>query len=251
MRKIVQGILAILAISAVLFGVRYQLEHAEGYTGDKVINFYNWGDYIDPELLKEFEAETGYKVIYETFDSNEAMMAKIRQGGTPYDITVPSEYMIQEMMKEGMVLPLDHSKLSNLQHLDQRFLNLDFDPENKYSVPYFWGTLGIVYDTSKYSEEDFQSWNDLWRPELRNDILIYDGAREVMGIGLQSLGYSLNETDDLALELATVKLKQLMPNIRAMVSDEIKMYLSQGEAGVGITFSGEAKTALEPSLGTV
>lgn len=80
MRKIVQGILAILAISAVLFGVRYQLEHAEGYTGDKVINFYNWGDYIDPELLKEFEAETGYKVIYETFDSNEAMMAKIRQG---------------------------------------------------------------------------------------------------------------------------------------------------------------------------
>ena len=245
MRKIVQGILAILAISAVLFGVRYQLEHAEGYTGDKVINFYNWGDYIDPELLKEFEAETGYKVIYETFDSNEAMMAKIRQGGTPYDITVPSEYMIQEMMKDGMILPLDHSKLSNLQHLDQRFLNLDFDPDNKYSVPYFWGTLGIVYDTSKYSEEDFQSWNDLWRPELRNDILIYDGAREVMGIGLQSLGYSLNETDDLALELATVKLKQLMPNIRAMVSDEIKMYLSQGEAGVGITFSGEAKTALE------
>ena len=163
MRKIVQGILAVLAISAVLFGIRYQLEHAEGYTGDKVINFYNWGEYIDPELLKEFEAETGYKVIYETFDSNEAMMAKIRQGGTPYDITVPSEYMIQEMMKEGMVLPLDHSKLSNLQHLDQRFLNLDFDPGNKYSVPYFWGTLGIVYDTSKYSEEDFQSWNDLWR----------------------------------------------------------------------------------------
>ena len=245
MKKILNGVISILAICAVLFFLRYRLEHAEGLTGDKVINFYNWGDYIDPDLLAEFEEETGYRVIYETFDSNEAMVAKIRQGGTAYDITIPSEYMIETMLEEDMLIPLNYDLLPHAKNLDERFLDLDFDKGNQYSIPYFWGTLGIVYDTTRYEEEELQSWDNLWDPKFFNEILIYDGAREVMGIGLQSLGYSLNETDDTALELATVKLKRLMPNIRAIVSDEIKLYLQKGEAGVGITFSGEAATALE------
>lgn len=245
MKKILNGVISILVVCVVLFTLRYRLEHAEGLTGDKVINFYNWGDYIDPELLAEFEEETGYRVIYETFDSNEAMVAKIRQGGTAYDITIPSEYMIETMLAEDMLLPLNYELLPNVEYLDERFLDLDFDKGNQYSVPYFWGTLGIVYNTKQYEEEEVSTWDALWDPKFLNNILIYDGAREVMGIGLQSLGYSLNETDDTALELATVKLKRLMPNIRAIVSDEIKLYLQKNESGVGITFSGEAATALD------
>lgn len=245
MRKLIQAVFTILAICGVLFGLRYHLEHSQGLTGDKVINFYNWGDYIDPDLLAEFEEETGYRVIYETFDSNEAMVAKIRQGGTAYDITVPSEYMIENMIEEDMLLPLDYSKIDGIENIDRRFMDLSFDPGNKYSIPYFWGTLGIIYDTTKIDESQLTTWDGLWAPELRNNILIYDGAREVMGIGLQSLGYSLNETDENALLQATAKLKKLMPNIRAMVADEIKMYMAQGEATVAITFSGEAATALE------
>lgn len=245
MRKLMQAMMTVLVVCAILFGVRYQLEHSQGLSGDRIINFYNWGDYIDPSLLKEFEEETGYRVIYETFDSNEAMVAKIRQGGTAYDITVPSEYMIETMIEEDMLIPLDYAKLSGIEHLDTRFMDLDFDKGNRYSIPYFWGTLGIIYNTTMIEAEQLQVWDDLWAPELRNNILIYDGAREVMGLGLQSLGYSLNETDEQALTQATAKLKQLMPNIRAMVSDEIKMYMAQGEAAVAITFSGEAASAME------
>ncbi|MDO4432440.1 MAG: ABC transporter substrate-binding protein [Aerococcaceae bacterium] len=244
MRKLIQAVVAILGVSALLFGLRYQLENARGLTGDNVINFYNWGDYIDPELLSEFEAETGYRIIYETFDSNEAMVSKIRQGGTAYDLAIPSEYMIQTMIQEDMLIPLDYSKLDGVENIDPRFMDLSFDPNNQYSIPYFWGTLGIIYNTNVISEAELQKWDDLWNPKLRNNILIYDGAREVMGIGLQSLGYSLNETDDEALIAAAEKMKTLMPNVRAMVADEIKMYMAQGEAAVAITFSGEAATAM-------
>lgn len=245
MRKLLNGVGAILAICAILFAARYYLENSQGASGDTIVNFYNWGDYIDPSLLEEFEEETGYHVVYETFDSNEALISKIRQGGTPYDVTVPSDYMIKQMKEENLLLPLDYSLLPNAQNIDERFLDLEFDPKNEFSLPYFWGTLGFLYNTKEYSEEDFQTWDALWNPEFRNKILIYDGAREVMGIGLQSLGYSLNEKSDEALELATVKLKRMMPNIRAMVSDELKMYMAQEEAPVGITFSGEASQAIQ------
>lgn len=244
MKKLVQGMLGILAVCAVLFFVRYQIEHSSGLVGDKVINFYNWGDYIDPELLAEFEEETGYKVIYETFDSNEAMVAKIQQGGTNYDITVPSEYMIETMLESDSLLPLDYSLLPNAKYLDERFLDLEFDPENRYSIPYFWGTLGIIYNTKYVDEAEVQSWDDLFADKFRNNLLMYDGAREVMGIGLQSLGYSLNETDSQAIKQATHKMKKLMPNIRAIIADEIKMYMAKEEALVAVTFSGEAATAM-------
>ena len=244
MRKIVQGVLAILAISAVLFGIRYQLEHAEGYTGDKVINFYNWGDYIDPELLKEFTKETGIQVQYNTFDSNEAMYTKIKQGGTAYDIAIPSEYMIAKMMDENLLEKLDKSKLKGLDNIDPRFLDLDFDPDNQYSVPYFWGTLGIIYN-SKMVDKAPEHWADLWRPEYKNDIMMYDGAREVMGIGLNSLGYSLNSKDPQQLQESVDKLYTLMPNIKALVADEMKGYMIQNNAAIGVTFSGEASQMLE------
>ena len=244
MKSLVKMTLGILVVVGILFGLRYQIESSQGLTGDKVITFYNWGDYIDPELLSQFEEEAGYRIIYETFDSNEAMFTKVQQGGTQYDILGPSEYMIESMIGANLLQALDHSLLPNLSNMDKRFMDLSFDPGNAYSVPYFWGTLGILYNTTVVDEADIQSWNDLWDPQFDSSIMIYDGAREVMGIGLQSMGYSLNETDDAILVAAADKMKALMPNVIALVADEIKMHIAQEEAPIGITFSGEAAAAM-------
>lgn len=237
LQSLIIGIVAIILV--LLFGVR-ELDHSSGMAGAKVLNIYNWGDYIDPDLLKKFENETGYKVNYETFDSNEAMFTKIQQGGTSYDIAIPSEYMIQKMMEEHLLKPLDHSKIKGLDNIDPRFLDLSFDPDNRYSIPYFWGTLGIVYNDKFFAEGEIKEWDDLWKPELKDSIMLIDGAREVIGLGLNSLGYSLNSKDDKQLTAAFNKLRKMTPNIKAIVADEIKMYMANEEACVAVTFSGEA-----------
>lgn len=237
LQSLIIGIIAIICV--LLLGVK-QLEHATGMAGAKVVNIYNWGDYIDPDLIAKFEKETGYKINYETFDSNEAMFTKIQQGGTAYDITIPSEYMIQKMMKENLLIKLDHSKIKGLANIHEDFLDLSFDPGNQYSIPYFWGTLGIVYNDKFIKEGALTSWNDLWNKEYRDTLMVIDGAREVMGIGLQSLGYSLNSKDDNQLHQAFEHLKGLTPNIKAIVADEIKMYMANEESSLAITFSGEA-----------
>ena len=244
MKQLMTMLVGILLIVAVLFGFRHQLESSLGLTDGNTVVFYNWGDYIDPELLTQFEEETGYSVIYETFDSNEAMMTKIEQGGTRYDVAVPSEYMIEQMIEADLLQEIDHSLLPNLENINPRFLDLEFDPNNRFSIPYFWGTLGIIYNTNYVDESEVQQWNDLWNPKFRNNIMIYDGAREVLGVGLQSLGYSLNETDSTRLREATNKMKTLMPNILALVADEMKMHLGNEEAMIGVTFSGEASMAI-------
>ncbi|MCD5002567.1 ABC transporter substrate-binding protein [Enterococcus saccharolyticus] len=237
LQSLIIGLVFIILV--LIFGVR-QLEKATGMAGAQVLNIYNWGDYIDPELLAKFEKESGYKVNYDTFDSNEAMLTKIRQGGTSYDIAIPSEYMIQKMMDEKLVNKLDHSKIKGLDNIDPRFLDLSFDPKNQYSIPYFWGTLGIVYNDKVVDSEDMTSWNDLWRPELQDNIMLIDGAREVLGLGLNSLGYSLNSKNLTELDEAVAKLRKMTPNVKAIVADEIKMYMANEESAVAVTFSGEA-----------
>ena len=129
-----------------LLFINAKLNEGGGRASKDSITVYNWGEYIDPDLLKQFEKETGIKVIYETFDSNEGMMGKIEQGGTSYDITMPSEYMIEMMKEKDLLLPLDYSKIPNIKNIDPYFLDLPFDPDNKYSLPYFWGTVGIAYN---------------------------------------------------------------------------------------------------------
>ncbi|MFV0559624.1 MAG: ABC transporter substrate-binding protein [Enterococcus sp.] len=240
MKKLQSLIIGIVLIILVLwFGV-HQLEKTSGMAGADVVTIYNWGDYIDPELIDKFEEETGYKVNYETFDSNEAMFTKIQQGGTNYDIAIPSEYMIQKMMDENLLLPLDHTKIKGLDNIDPQFLDLSFDPGNNYSVPYFWGTLGIVYNDKFFDASEIQHWDDLFKPELKNSLMLIDGAREVMGLSLNSLGYSLNSKNMDELQEASDKLNTLTPNIKAIVADEIKMYMINEEASVAVTFSGEA-----------
>jgi len=212
--------------------------------GENVLHVYNWGDYIDPALLDRFQEETGIHVIYETFDSNEEMLAKIRQGGTSYDVAVPSDYAIQRLIREDLLLPIDRERIPNLQHIAPQFIDLPFDPGNHYSVPYFWGTVGIAYRPDRVPIE-IRSWKDLWSPELREQVLLVDGPREVVGMGLQVLGYSLNDTDPVHLEEAKTKLDALVPNVKAIVGDEIRVLLAQDEASVGVIWSGDAKSVLD------
>ncbi|MGL4952647.1 MAG: ABC transporter substrate-binding protein, partial [Culicoidibacterales bacterium] len=146
MKSLVRALIGILVISVtLLFAIDY-LNKAEGYASGNTLTIFNWGDYIDPELIAQFEDETGIKVIYQTFDSNEAMMTKIEQGGTTYDIAVPSDYTIAKMIDDDLLIPLDYSKIVGIENIDNRFLDISFDPNNVYSIPYFWGTVGIVYN---------------------------------------------------------------------------------------------------------
>lgn len=241
MKKLIQALSAVLIVSFALLYIVSGLNSSQGYTSGNTLTIFNWGDYIDADLVDKFEQETGIKVIYETFDSNEAMMTKIEQGGTAYDIAVPSEYAIEKMKEEHLLLPVDHSKIPNLKYIDPRFMDLPFDPENEYSIPYFWGTVGILYNTDILGDKKITSWNDLWDPELKNQILLIDGAREVMGMGLNSLHYSLNDKDKDHLIEAKEKLDRLTPNIKAIVGDEIRMLMENDEAGIGVVWSGTAQ----------
>ncbi|MCM3748524.1 ABC transporter substrate-binding protein [Paenibacillus pasadenensis] len=246
MKSLIRSFAAILVAALGCLYLATYLNSSEGYSGSNTLTIYNWGDYIDPELLDQFQKETGITVIYQTFDSNEAMMTKIQQGGTTYDLAVPSEYAIDKMKQEDLLLPIDHSKLPNLKHIDERFLDLSFDKGNAYSIPYFWGTVGVVYNPELVPEDiKFASWDDLWDPRLGNSIMLVDGAREVIGFGLNSLGYSLNDTKEEHLQETLAKLQKLTPNVKAIVGDEIKMLLAGEEAAAGVVWSGDAAEIMD------
>ncbi|MDM5332558.1 spermidine/putrescine ABC transporter substrate-binding protein [Ureibacillus composti] len=241
MKPLIQATIAILVICGLLFFTVDRLESAGSKGNTDTITVYNWGEYIDPDLIKQFTEETGIKVVYETFDSNEAMMTKIQQGGSAYDIAVPSEYMVEMMKEKDLLIPLDHSKLPNLQNIDPYYLDLPFDPSNKYTVPYFWGTVGVVFNPNLIDDHlTFDSWDDLWDPALSGKVFLVDGSREVMGMGLNSLGESLNSKDDALLRKATDKLIHLSPNIKAIIGDEITPLMINNEASVALTWSGQA-----------
>lgn len=245
MRRLYSFVLGVIAVTLVLFGVSVYMQKTTSSTSqsDKLV-IYNWGDYIDPDLITKFTDETGIEVQYETFDSNESMYTKIKQGGTTYDVAVPSDYMIDKMRKENLLIKLDKSKITGLENIGDKFLGLSFDENNDYSVPYFWGTLGIVYNDTMV-ENAPEHWSDLWNSEYANNIMLVDGAREVMGVGLEALGYSLNTKSLSELNAASQKLDDLTPNIKAIVGDEMKGYMINGDAAIGVTFSGEASEMLD------
>ena len=241
MKKLLTVVISILALCAALAMGNEALNQHHGQGSGRLLTIYNWGDYIDPALINKFEKQTGYKVDYETFDSNESMLTKIRQGGTNYDLVVPSEYTVQRMKREHLLAPLDHRRLTNLHYIDPQFLNRSFDRGNRYSVPYFWGTLGIIYNDQKVSAGDVQHWSQLWNPRLRNNLMLIDSARDVFAMTLIAQGHSVNTTDYQTLKKAQDHLKTLTPNVKAIVADEMKMYMEQDEAAVGVTYSGDAR----------
>ena len=245
MRELVQATVGIILVCALLFFAVDQMQTAGSKGSKDSLTVYNWGEYIDPDLIDKFEDETGIKVTYETFDSNEAMLTKIEQGGSAYDIAVPSEYTIESMKDKGLLIPIDHDLVPNLKNINSDFLDLSFDKGNEYSIPYFWGTVGIVYNPNLIEDHlTFESWDDLWDPSLKGKVFLVDSSREVIGMGLNSIGESLNVKDDALLRQATDKLISLTPNVKAVIGDEITPLMVNNEAAVALTWSGQAADML-------
>ncbi len=204
----------------------------------------NWGEYIDEDLLYEFEDEHNVKIVYEVVDTNEAMETKVKSTGANYDILVPSDYMIEKLAQENWLLELNKDNIPNLSHIDEDLLDLEFDKDNKYSVPYFWGTLGIMYNTNDVSESDFANydneWDILFDTKYKNKVAMYDSVRDSYAAALKSLGYSINETDKEKVREATAKLKeQKSAGVASKYgSDDIPNDIQTGLVSLGIVYSG-------------
>lgn len=214
------------------------------------INVYNWGEYIangtdgSVDVNKEFTRRTGIKVNYTTFDSNESLYSKLAGGGADYDIIIPSDYMISKLIKERMLAEIDFENVPNYKYIDESFKNPEYDPENKYSVPYTWGVVGLFYNTD-YVEEEITSWSALWDDRYSGKILMFDNPRDSFGIAEIMLGYSLNTNKDSELEAAAALLKQQKPLVQAYVMDQIFDKMENGEAYLAPYYSGDAGVLVE------
>ncbi|MBR2518277.1 MAG: ABC transporter substrate-binding protein [Selenomonadaceae bacterium] len=218
-----------------------------GNNSDKVVYVYSWGDYINPETLKLFEQETGIHVTLDEFDTNESMFPRVNEGAVHYDVICPSDYMIQRMIENGLLQPLDYTKLPDAKkYIGAEFFKQAeaFDPGNKYAVPYCWGTVGIIYDKTKVTDP-VDSWSILWNEKYKGQILMQDSARDALMIPLKLMGKSMNETDKAVLQQAQEMLMQQKPLVQAYVVDEVKEKLINSEAAMGVVFSGEAPNILK------
>lgn len=206
------------------------------------IYVYNWGDYIDEDLIAEFEEETKLRVVYDTYATNEDMYVKIKSGGSTYDVIFPSDYMLTRMIEEDMMAKLDLVSIPNSLHIEERFLGLEYDPENEYSLPYTWGTVGILYNTTMV-DDVVDSWDILWDPKYSKELLMLDSQRDSIAVALLKLGYSINTLDQDELAEAGELLKEQKPLVLAYVVDEGQDKMIAGEAALAVVWSGEATNA--------
>ena len=214
-------------------------------TGE-TISVYNWGDYIDSAAIDIFEAETGIKVIYETFETNEDMYAKIAMGGSSYDVIFPSDYMVERMIKEQLLQPVNWNNVPNVSNIDPRFMNESYDPESRYAVPYTWGTMGVLYNTEMVIEEP-DSWDVLLDETYKMDMFMLNAPRDTMAIALVMCGHDLNSTDPADLADAKNLLIGQKPLVLAYVVDEVKDKMIAGEATVALVWSGDATYCMSES----
>lgn len=242
-----QKILSLALVSASLFSL--VLTGCGGGAADSskgVVNVYNWGEYIDMSVLDDFEAETGIQVNYQTFDSNEAMYGKLAGGGGGYDVVIPSDYMIGQLIEEDMLEPLNFDNIPNFADVDPALKNPEYDPENRYSVPYMFGILGIIYNTTMVDPaEDMETWDVLWKEAYAGDILMFDNSRDSIGIALKKLGYSYNTTDSAQIREAVDLLILQNPLVQARVMDDTFEKLEGGNAAIGVYYYGDFLTMRE------
>lgn len=210
--------------------------------GDKKeeLSIYNWGDYIDPAIIKQFEEEFDVKIIYKTFSSNEDMYIAIKKGSNIYDLVFPSDYMVERMISEELLEKIDKDIIINMDFIDDQLLDQSFDPDNQYSLPYLWGTLGIVYNKNYVDKAELESWDILWDPKYTNEIFMLDSQRDSFGVSLKRLGYSMNSRDLAELEEARDELIKQKNIVYAYVGDEIKDLMIGEEAQLGLVWSGDA-----------
>lgn len=220
---------------------------------DISINVYNWGEYISTgadegtlNVNAEFTRLTGIKVNYTNYATNEELYAKLKGGGANYDVIIPSDYMISKMIKEDMLQPLDMDNIPNFRYIMPTFVDPAYDPENAYSVPYTWGTVGIIYNTSMIDipREDID-WDILWNPDYADQILMFDNPRDAFAIAEIMMGYSLNTEDPVELSAAANKLKEQKSVVQAYVMDEIFDKMAANDAWLAPYYAGDALTILE------
>lgn len=211
------------------------------------INVYNWGEYIDQSVLDDFEQETGIKVNYTTYASNEEMYSKIVSGAASYDVIIPSEYMISKMISEDLLAELDFSNIPNYKYIGDEYKGLSYDPDEKYSVPYTWGTVVIVYNTKYVDEEDVaaESIDLLWNEKYAGNILMFDNPRDAFALAHIRLGHSMNTTDTSEWYEAAEELKKQKPLVQAYVMDQIFDKMLNEEAYIAAYYAGDAMTMIE------
>lgn len=230
---------AIMILVVAAGGIYYSSNGA--MNTDNTVIVYNWGEYLDPAVLDLFTEETGIKVIYEEFETNEIMYPKISSGAIAYDVVVPSDYMIQRMIENDMLAEINFDNIPNIKQIGEVYMeeSRQFDPENKYSVPYVWGTVGILYNKTMV-EEPIDSWSVLWDERYADSILMQDSVRDAFAVALKSLGYSLNSSDLDELTAAKNLLIEQKPLVQAYVVDQVRDKMIGNEAAIGVIYSGEA-----------
>lgn len=217
------------------------------------INVYNWGEYISNgadegtlDVNAEFEKLTGIKVNYTNYATNEELYAKLKGGGTTYDVIIPSDYMISKMIKEKLIQPLDMENIPNYKYIMNNYRDLAYDPENAYSVPYTWGTVGIIYNAEEIDiPREEIDWDILWNEDYKDQILMFDNPRDAFAIAEIMLGYSLNTEEPAELKAAAEKLKEQKDIVQAYVMDEVFDKMAAGEALLAPYYAGDALTILE------
>lgn len=222
---------------------------ASAASENRTLRVFNWGEYISDgsddsmNVIKEFTRRTGIQVDYQVFSTNEEMYAKIISGSADYDVLIPSDYMIGKMIQEDLLAKLDFSNIPNYKYIDDAFKNLEYDPANEYSVPYTWGTVGIIYNTTMVTEP-VESWDILWDSNYAGQILMFNNPRDSYGIALKKLGYSQNTTDRGEIDEATDELKKQKLVVQAYVMDEIFPKMTAGEAALAPYYAGDAVTMI-------
>lgn len=248
--RVVPGVLVLAFLVLALRYAKSDVKAAEA--GEVVV--YNWGEYIDPDVISQFEEETGIHVVYEEFETNEIMYPKIASGAIAYDAVCPSDYMVQRMIGEDLLTPFDAKSLPGCENIGERYWQIaeDVDPGNQYFVPWNWGTVGILYNT-KMVKEPVDSWSVLWDERYKGNILMQNSVRDALGITLKYLGYSLNSTDRDELQQATDLLIKQKPLVQAYVVDQVRDMMIGNEAALAVIYSGEAHVsqAANPDLAYV
>lgn len=235
MKKVISAVLAVVLLAGIAAFAGC------GKSNTVTLNVFNWGEYIDMSVLKDFEKQTGIKVKYDYYDSNETMYSKISSGAANYDVVIPSDYMISKMIDEDMLAELDFNNIPNYSMIGDAYKNLDFDPENKYCVPYTWGTVVILYDKTQVDAADVaeQSVNLLWNEKYKNKILMFDNPRDAFALAQLKLGYSMNSENEAEWKAAAEELKKQKPLLQAYVMDQIFDKMGSGEAAIAPYYAGD------------
>ena len=208
------------------------------------VNVYNWYDYMDETVFDMFEEETGIHVNRMYFTTNEDMMVQVRVSPGAYDLVFPSDYCVERMISEDMLAEINFDNVPNFANVSEDLINPDYEPENKYAVPFMWGTVGILYNT-KMVDEEVTSWSILWDEKYHDSIFMLDSIRDTIGVSLKYLGYSMNTRDLLQLKEATDLLVKQKPLVKAYYVDETKDKMVAGEAALAVVYSGDALYAME------